>query len=66
MANELSDMMKPMYEGFNQHIEEFAAAFAKKTDLDPTQIEMVVSQEYGLNGFTQRIWFQPKLDPVTR
>jgi hypothetical protein len=44
----------------NQHIEEFASAFAKRTDLPPDKIVMIVQQKITENGLELRIWFEEK------
>ena len=54
--------IEDMMEEINDQIEEFAAAFLKRTNLDPRNVVMVVRQDADLNGFTQRIWFEEKRD----
>ena len=58
MEDEMSEMMdivKQVSENVAQHIEEFAAAFAKRTGLDPTKIKMVSS----IRGYRHEVWFEP-------
>jgi hypothetical protein len=52
--------LKNMRDDLNLHMEEFAAAFAKKTNLDPSKIVMFVDQGLGFDGYIQRIWFEEK------
>lgn len=58
--------IEDMMEEINDQIEEFAAAFLKRTNLDPRNVVMVVRQDADLNGFTQRIWFEEKRDENER
>ena len=58
MEDEMSEMMdivKQVNENVAQHVEEFAAAFAKRTGLDPTKIKMVSS----IRGYRHEVWFEP-------
>lgn len=53
------DMKELMYyarQAITEHIEEYAAAFAKKTNLNPDEIVMYV--QYTLDGV--KIWFEKK------
>ena len=53
--SEMMDIVKQVNENVAQHIEEFAAAFAKRTGLDPTKIKMVSS----IRGYRHEVWFEP-------
>ncbi len=53
--SEMMDIVKQVSENVAQHIEEFAAAFAKRTGLDPTKIKMVSS----IRGYRHEVWFEP-------
>jgi hypothetical protein len=60
----MNDWKRLLREDVNQHIEEFAAAFALKTQLDPTQIVMKVQAASDTDGVYQKIWFEP-MEPKT-
>jgi hypothetical protein len=53
--NELNSIISQVSESIAQHTEEFAAAFVKRTGLDPTQIKMVSS----IRGYRHEVWFEP-------
>ena len=53
--SEVMYLVRQVSESVAQHIEEFAAAFAKRTGLDPTKIKMVSS----IRGYRHEVWFEP-------
>ncbi len=53
--SEMMDLVKKVSENMAQYVEEFAAAFAKRTGLNPTEIKMVSA----IRGNKHEIWFEP-------
>jgi hypothetical protein len=61
MATDMEEMMSKMQSDLQGHIEEFAAAFVKRTHLDPTKVVMKISHDIDPNGgIRQQISFEPK------
>lgn len=54
--SELNGFIQQSMLEINKHVEEFAAAFIQKTDLDPTTVKMVTQVKGDLSRV---IWFEP-------
>ena len=60
MENPYTDVMKLPQKQLQEHIEEFACAFAKHTGLPPDKIVMKVEQFFEGTKYIQNIWFEKK------
>jgi len=66
MADTISGRKLEMINNLHQHIEEFAAAFMKHTNLPPDRIVMKVQTSADTNGYTQTIWFEERKEETRR
>ena len=58
MGDTISGRRLDMINSLNLHIEEFAAAFMKHTNLPPDRVVMKVKITADITGYTQTIWFE--------
>ena len=56
----ISKTVLDMQDNLRQHMEEFAAAFCKYTNLPPDRVVMMIEQKYTERGFVQKVWFEEK------
>lgn len=54
------DMIERIRENMLNHVEEFACAFAKKTQLPPDKIVMVTTTEWRDGKLLNMVWFEEK------